>query len=49
MLYFNCLGSWGKKFMKFGGKDWKKITFKVGKKRSFEHQPTILEDFDHHL
>jgi len=48
ILYFNCLRSCAKIFMKFDHIDWKILAFKVGK-LNFEHWPTILDDFDHHL
>jgi len=49
ILYFICLRSRGKNFMKFDRIDWKILAFKVGKKSLFEHWHTISDDFDHHL
>jgi len=44
--YFICLRSYGNNFMKFDYIDWKILTFKVGKKISFE---AISYDFDQYL
>jgi len=37
VLYYTCLRSCGKNFMKFGHTDWEISAFKVGNKSVFEH------------
>jgi len=49
IVYFTCLRSCHKNFMKFDHIDWKILAFKVGRDNSFERWTAILNDFDHHL
>jgi len=49
ILYFTCLKSCGKNFMKFDRTDWKIIAFKIGKIYFFKCWPAISDHFDSHL